>query len=82
MKVSLKIYDLSVPEELKNLSFELPDGSTVDDMVRECVEIRGIPYDYTGIIGSAFIVNGSPANLSMVLSDGDKVMLMRPMEGG
>jgi len=82
MTVSLKIYDLSVPEDLRNLTLELSDGSTVENLAYECVGIDGLPYTYENIIGSAILVNSSLAAPATTLNDGDKVIIMRPMEGG
>ena len=82
MKVSLKIYDVSISDNLKFHTFELPDGSTVETLAYECADMKDLPYDRDRIVGFTFMVNNSLAPLSTVLSDGDQALLLRPMEGG
>jgi len=82
MKVSLKIYDVSISEHLKFHTFELPDGSTVETLAYKCADVKDLPYDREGIVGFTFMVNNSLAPLSTVLNDGDQALLLRPMEGG
>ena len=82
MKVSLKIYDVSISDNLKNHTFDLPDGATVETLAYECVDVEGLPYDRDGIVGYTFMVNNSLAPLTTALNDGDQALLLRPMEGG
>lgn len=55
-------------------TLELPAGATV----RMMVEATGIPWDEVGLVA----VNGRQAPDEAVLRDGDRIMLMAPMEGG
>ena len=82
MRINLKIYDVSIPDSLKNHTFELPDGATLETLAYECADIEDLPYDRNSIIGYAFMVNSSMAPLSTKLNDGDTAILLRPMEGG
>ena len=82
MKVSLKIYDVGISEDLKQHVFELPEGSTMEALAYECADLEALPYTRNDIVGYTFLVNNSPAPLSKVLSDGDSAILLKPMEGG
>ena len=82
MKVNLKIYDVSISDNLKNHTFELPAGATVETLAYECLNVDGLPYNRECIVGYTFMVNNSLAPLSTALSDGDHALLLRPMEGG
>jgi sulfur carrier protein ThiS len=53
---------------------ELPPGSSVDDLL----ELLKVPADLGVIVGR----NGTLAERSTALTDGDKIELMTAMEGG
>ena len=82
MKVNLKIYDVGISDNLKNHVFELPDGATVETLAYECADVEVLPYSRDEIVGCTFLVSNSLAPLSKELSDGDSVILLRPMQGG
>jgi sulfur carrier protein ThiS len=55
-------------------TFEVPEGSTVDDLLGTL----GVPFRNGLIVGR----NGELANRAAVLADGDELELMTVMEGG
>jgi molybdopterin converting factor small subunit len=60
----------------KGLARELPDGATVRDLMSALGIEPGKEPELT------IAVNGELGGLESALADGDKVMLVTPMEGG
>lgn len=58
----------------ETFTMTVPAGATV----RALIEASGVPWDEVGLIA----VNGAMAPEERLLSDGDEVMLLAPMEGG
>lgn len=64
----------------KELVVDLPEGSTVSDLVAELRE-RGAPFDALPV-EPAVAVNRSYAHPSEPLSEGDEVAFIPPVAGG
>jgi len=61
-------------DRLERFILDLPDGATVGDVIT----VSGIPWDEVAMAA----VNGAQAREDRVLADGDRVMLLPPLEGG
>jgi len=70
------------------LEVELPDGSTVEDLIAELLELCGEPLRKRMLRKSdgqpfvMFVVNGERAELSGVLKPEDEVLIVPPIGGG
>lgn len=62
------------PDRQERFSVELPEGATV----RMLIEASGIPWEEIGLVA----VGGAQAQDEQILTDGDDVMLLAPIEGG
>ncbi len=79
MEIQVRLYgmlgkDLSGHDPVKGLSLDIPEGSSV----RELIEHLKIPRKKVGIIS----VDGSLAKDTRILQPGDFVCLYRPIFGG
>lgn len=62
------------PDRLERFAVTLPAGATV----RMLIDASAIPWEEVGLVA----VGGAQAADDHVLSDGDEVTLLAPMEGG
>ena len=82
MNILVKFYAVDIPADLKSTSFELPDGAVVEHALDECLKLPQIRIDEDYFKASMVLKNGSRADLSEPLSDGDVLSVLRTMEGG
>jgi molybdopterin converting factor small subunit len=75
VRVELQAYlEKFSPNGAPRFELELPDGATVDRLLRELA----IPDDETQVI----IVNNESVDFERRLQDGDEVILIPPLAGG
>ena len=73
--VELQAYlDKYSPDGQHVFSHELPDGATVQALLRQL----SLPEAMAGVI----ILNGASGDFSDALADGDRVILIPPLQGG
>lgn len=75
VKVELQSYLQEYsPDGQSTFDHELPDGATVDNLIRSL----GLPEEMASVI----IVNGTSADFDDPLQEGDRVTLIPPLAGG
>lgn len=75
VQVELQAYlDKYSPNGASEFAIELPEGATVDTLVRRL----GIPDDMAQVI----IVNNESSDFDRPLQEGDRVVLIPPLAGG
>lgn len=75
VQVELQAYlDKYSPDDASEFAIELPEGATVDTLVRRL----GIPDDMAQVI----IVNNENSDFDRPLQEGDRVVLIPPLAGG
>lgn len=73
--VELQAYlDKYSPDGQAIFSHELPDSATVQALLRQL----NMPDEMAGVI----IVNGASGDFSDTLQDGDRIILIPPLQGG
>ena len=82
MNILVKFYAVDIPVSLKSTSFDLPDGSVVEDALEECLKLPEITIDEDYFKASTVLKNGGRTDLKDTLSDGDVLSILRTMEGG
>ena len=82
MNILVKFYAVDIPVSLKSTSFDLPDGSIVEDALEECLKLPEITIDEDYFKASTVLKNGGRTDLKDTLSDGDVLSVLRTMEGG
>ena len=71
MNILIKFYAVDIPLSLKSTSFDLPEGSVVEDALDACLKLPEISIDEDYFKASMVLKNGSRA-----------LSILRTMEGG
>jgi len=79
MKVTVQLYGISLPSGSRH-ELELPECSTVEQAIYALADTlkENVEELFTYILQ----VNGARANRDSILSDGDKVLLLKTLGGG
>ena len=85
MKVLVKFYVFDLPPGFADAELELPEDSTVGDVLDACLTLmnqRGVTMDTDELKTATVMVNSSWSDPEAHVSDGDTLTIIRPMDGG
>jgi ThiS family. len=82
VQVEVRFICAEIVGPLRSGPYEIPEGSNISDLLElSRSEYEGqLPQYGTDML--IFLINGKPALLDAVLSDGDKVHILRKIFGG
>ena len=85
MKISVKFFVFDLPPGFKDAEFELPDGSTVNDVLDMCLALfrqRRVAMKEDELRTAIIMVGKEWSDPDTPVTDGDVVTILRPMDGG
>ena len=85
MKVFVKFFIFDLPPGFKDAELEMDSGATVNDVLDKCLELfkqRETSMDENELRTSTVILNDKWSDSSDIVSDGDRISIIRPMDGG
>jgi molybdopterin converting factor small subunit len=85
MNVLVKFFVFDLPPGFADAKLNIPDGSTVGDVLDVCLELfvqRKVSMDVNEFKTATVMINGRWSDLGDPVSDGDTLTIIRPMDGG
>jgi molybdopterin converting factor small subunit len=85
MNILVKFYVFDLPPGFADAELNLPDGSTVREVLEACIQLfekRQVSMDVNEFKTATVMVNGKWSDLRDPVSDGDTLSIIRPMDGG
>ena len=85
MKVLVKFYVFDLPPDFADAEIDLAKGAAVDDVLDACLKLmmqRQATMDINEFKTATVMVNGKWAEPGDSVYDGDRLSIIRPMDGG
>jgi len=82
MRVNVRFLCVDIPIGLGNGDIEVDEGSTIEDVVKYCIEKYKVEMSRAELLNSLFLVNSNPARPDFILNDNDNLAIVRPLHGG
>ncbi len=79
MTIKLKLYCPGIKIDMTGNSMEVPEGTTVGDVLAECLKQPGMKDE---ILEGAFMVDKMPATINTVLEEGQELIVIKVINGG
>lgn len=82
MKIHVRFFAVDIPFNLASDILDLPEGSTVETALDECLKKYDLNIDAGYFKASALMLNRLSATLKDKLHDQDELTILRHLEGG
>ncbi len=85
MKVLVKFFIFDLPPGFADAELDIPDGSTVSDVLDACFELikqRQVTMDKNELMTATVMVNNVWSDPGDPVATGDTLTIIRPMDGG
>lgn len=85
MKVLVKFFVFDLPPGFADATLDVPALSAVGDVLEACLRLfaqRHVTMDVDELKTATVMVNGKWAQTTDIVSDGDAISIIRPMDGG
>jgi len=85
MRITVRCDCIDIPlepgEREMNFELDLPEGASLDDMVRECASFLPLTYEEL-VYGRIFVRDNTLVYLETLLAEGDRILMLKAMAGG
>jgi sulfur carrier protein ThiS len=83
MNIIVRLRCVEAPDLRDDYSVEINDGATVNEALEVFYKTYDIaPMSYEELVEAAYLVNSTAASKGSALNDGDRVTVIRMLEGG
>ena len=82
MLIKFRFMCVDIPAGKGNGEMEIPDGATVSEALTAYARQNDVGMPVGKLLKSMFLVGSAPAQPGRVLNDGERLTVVRTMEGG
>lgn len=85
MKILVKFYVFDLPPGFADAALDIPEGSSVEDVLDTCLELlkeRQVTMDINEFKTATVMINGKWSDTGDQVFSGDTLTIIRPMDGG